>query len=118
MEIGLNKGYTAGTISIPELIGFLKGYQKSRIAESEVYLSVSVSDSLIVLNEHTEPHARIGFINYPRFPMTHETFKTEVEKCASYLMEKMEQNRIVIAFNDETIMLEKNSQVDPGVLKL
>jgi hypothetical protein len=30
-------------------------------------------------------------------------------------MDKFEQNRIVIVFDDETVMLENNSEVDPRI---
>lgn len=116
--IGLNKGYSDENFTKPDLIGFLQEYQRSRIHESKVFLSAAVSECEIVLNYQVEPHIKLDFINYPKFPLSFDIFKHEIEKCACYLMDKMEQNRIVIAFNDETVMLEKSSQVDPGVLKL
>lgn len=116
ITIGLERGYSGILISREEVIGYLQEYQKSRASGSQVYLSASVTECDIVLNDQVEPHLKLEFINYPKFPLSYSVFKQEVIDCGVYLMEMMEQNRIVIVFTDETIMLEKSEQVDPRVL--
>jgi len=115
-EIGLIKGYSREVIDRLDIIGLIKEFQKTASRERSVFLGVSFSDTVIVLNEQAESHLRLGFVNYPRFPLPHNIFKAEVVNCVSYLMEKSGQNRTVILFNDETVMLEKSHDVDPGVL--
>lgn len=118
ITMGLQKGYTDDLISKKDFIGYLQDYQKSRASISQVFLSASVTECDIVLNDQVEPHLRLDFINYPKFPLSYSVFKQEIIDCVAYMMEKMEQNRIVIVFNDETIMLENSEQVDPRVLKV
>lgn len=116
ITVGLQKGYSDSLISKHDFVDCLREYQKSRASGSQVYLSASVTECDIVLNDQVEPHLKLEFINYPKFPLSYSVFKQEVIDCGVYLMEMMEQNRIVIVFTDETIMLEKSEQVDPRVL--
>lgn len=75
-------------------------------------------DYYLNLNDYVEPHLRLDFSNYPKFPLSYSVFEQEIIDCGAYLMEKMEQNRVVIIFADETVMLENSEQVDPRVLRL
>lgn len=115
-EIGLLRGYSREVIDRSDIIGYIREFQKTASGERSVFLGVSISETVLVLNEQAEPHLRLGFVNYPRFPLPHETFKAEVVSCVSYLMKKSGQNRTVILFNDEMVMLEKSREVDPNVL--
>ena len=62
-----------------------------------------------------EPHFKIDFINYPKFPMKEKGFKNEVDLLTKYLMDKLEQNRIVVVYHNETKMFEKNKEIDPRI---
>lgn len=117
ITIGLEKGYSRGLISREEVVGYLQKHQKSRVSVSGVYLSASVSSCDIVLNDQIEPHLRMEFINYPKFPLVYSVFKQEVVDCGEFLMEKTGQNRVVVVFPDETVMLEKSGRVDPRVMQ-
>ena len=97
------------------MIKAIQQYQNSLISERDIYLSVNVSECEIVLSGQNEPHLNLAFINYPRFEMTPEELKKEVLSISEYLMDEFRQNRIVIVFNDETVMLENNSEVDPRI---
>jgi hypothetical protein len=44
-----------------------------------------------------------------------EVFKNEIIKLGSHLLNKMQQNRTVIVFTDETIMLEIDEAIDPRI---
>jgi hypothetical protein len=57
-------------------------------------------------------------INYPKFPLSDTNLKKEAEALTAYLMEKFHQNRVVIEFPDETVMLKKTDQIDPRVKAL
>jgi hypothetical protein len=115
ITIGLEIGYTKENYSKEYLINELQEYQKKRIDESGVYLSASVSECIIVLSGQVEKHLKLEFINYPKFPLEVEVFKEEIIKLCSHLLNKMRQNRTVIVFPDETIMLEIDGAIDPRI---
>ncbi|MFV8378831.1 hypothetical protein [Flavobacterium sp. LB3R33] len=115
ITIGLEIGYTKENYSKEYLINELQEYQKKRIDESGVYLSASVSECIIVLSGQVEKHLKLEFINYPKFPLEVEVFKEEIIKLCSHLLNKMQQNRTVIVFPDETIMLEIDGAIDPRI---
>lgn len=81
--------------------------------ERNIFLSASISDCNIVLNNQNEPHLKIDFINYPKFPLEESVMKENVISLSKELMIKHNQNRMVIVFPDETIMLEQSDEIDP-----
>ena len=115
ISIGLQKGYTNSLFCKDELIKVLQEYQRKLIKEKEIYLSANISECEIVLSGQVEPHLKLNFINYPKFPMKEIDFKAEVENLAKHLMDEFNQNRIVIVFHDETIMIEKSKEIDPRI---
>ena len=115
ITIGLEIGYTKENYSKEYLINELQEYQKKRIDEASIYLSASVSECNIVLSGQDEKHLKLEFINYPKFPLEIEVFKEEIIKLGSHLLDKMRQNRTVIVFLDETIMLEIDEAIDPRI---
>ena len=118
VTIGLEYGYDKVEINKLEIIDFIKAYQNKLIEEKQIYLSCSVTECSIVLSGQFEPHLKLGFINYPKFPLGHETLKVEIEELTKNLMEEFKQNRIVIEYLDETVMLEINSDdIDGRIMK-
>ena len=115
ITIGLELGYTKEIYSKDFLIKELQVYQKKRIDAAGIYLSASVSECNIVLSGQDEPHLKLEFINYPKFPLEVEVFKKEIIDLAKYLLNIMKQNRTVIVCTDETIMLELNADIDPRI---
>ena len=113
--IGLEYGYTQKQIDENLVIESLSELQKQLSAEKNIFLSASVSKTNIVLNDQNEPHLKIDFINYPKFPQSEEIFKDEVLHFGKELMKQFEQNRIVIIYTDETVMLEKSEEIDPRI---
>ncbi|WP_405247837.1 hypothetical protein [Cellulophaga sp. Asnod2-G02] len=114
ITIGLHVGYTEMIISKDEVISNIKAYQNKLINDKGIYLSVALSECDIVLSGQIEPHLQLSIINYPKFPLDTSILKKEVENLTTFLMDKHEQNRVVIEFlNDETVMLEKSKQIDP-----
>tara|TARA_R110002033_G_scaffold170471_2_gene213099 strand:+ start:960 stop:1349 length:390 start_codon:yes stop_codon:yes gene_type:complete len=112
ITIGLQKYYCNQFYTKNNYIEVLQNYQKKLIKEKSIYLSASVSDCLIVLNKQEEPHLKLEFINYPKFPLKEDVFKIEVNQLAQYLMKQFNQNRIVIVYHNETLMFEIDESVD------
>lgn len=112
ITIGLQKGYSNDLHTKESFIEAIQSYQKRVITEKNTYLSVCVLDCLIVLNNQLEPHLKIEFINYPKFPLEKDVFKSNVNSFGEFLMKKFEQNRIVILYDDETLMFEIEDKID------
>lgn len=115
ITLGLEVGYTNVPINKEQLLVELQAYQQRRTDEANIYLSALITECNIVLNCQNEPHLKLEFINYPKFPMRVEVFKSEILNLAAYLLTKMKQNRTVIVFTDETVMLELSEEIDPRI---
>lgn len=113
--IGLEYGYTQKQINENLVIESLSELQKQLSAEKNIFLSASISKTVIVLNNQKEPHLKINFINYPKFPLDENIFKDEVLIIGKELMKQFEQNRILIIYTDETVMLEQSEEIDPRI---
>lgn len=113
--IGLEYGYTQKQIDENLVIESLSELQKQLSAEKNIFLSASISKTVIVLNNQKEPHLKINFINYPKFPLDENIFKDEVLIIGKELMKQFEQNRILIIYTDETIMFEQSEEIDPRI---
>ena len=113
--IGLEVGYTQKQIDENLVIESLSELQKQLSKEKDIYLSASISKTVIVLNNQKEKHLKINFINYPKFPLSEEIFKDEVLIIGKELMKQFEQNRILIIYTDETVMLEQSNEIDPRI---
>ena len=115
LTMGLEIGYEKISIKKNEIISFIQNFQNNLIDEKEIYLSVSISECIIVLSGQVEPHLKIGFINYPKFQLSHTVLKLEIEELSKQLMLQFKQNRIVIEYLDETVMFENSKQIDPRI---
>lgn len=115
ITLGLEIGYSKEHYNKQYLINELQEYQKQRIDKANIYLSAAISECNIVLSGQDEKHLKLEFINYPKFPLEVEVFKNEIIKLGSHLLNKMQQNRTVIVFPDETIMLEVDEGIDPRI---
>lgn len=115
VTIGLELGYTAEPIEKAKIIECIQDYQNELIQEKDLILSVSLIDCTIVLSGQVEPHLKLRFINYPKFPLEEHILKTEIENLTKKLMDEFQQNRVVIEYLDETILLEKSALIDPRI---
>lgn len=115
ITIGMQKGYTNEKIELKEIKKWLQEIQEIQIKREQLYLSANVFLSDIVLSGQDEPHVNFNFINYPRFPSADIQLRNGVLEIAEYLMAKMLQNRIVITFDKEIVMLEKSSEIDKNI---
>jgi len=115
ITIGLEIGYEKVKIDESEIITFIQAYQDELIKNKQIYLSASISNCTIVLSEQIEPHLKIRFINYPKFELPPSVLKFEIEELSSQLMMTFKQNRVVIEYLDELVMLEKSEDYDPRI---
>ena len=117
VTMGLELGYTGELIEKTKIIKHIQKIQNELIKDKDIFLSVSISECNIVMSGQIEPHFTLSFINYPKFPLKAETLKKEIEKLTQQLMNKFKQNRIIIEYLDETVMLEKQEKIDPRIKK-
>lgn len=114
-NIGLNKGYSDEAWSQEELKSKLSKAQHKLKDNHNILLSAKVTLCDIVFLGQDEPSVTLSFINYPKFPVTEDSFKKGVSFIAEELMIELKQNRIVIVFDDETLMLEKSDEIDKNI---
>ncbi|PQJ72754.1 hypothetical protein [Polaribacter butkevichii] len=117
MTLGLELGYTKKRIKKEEVIKYLQEYQEKLINDKNLVLSVSVTESIIVLSGQVEPHLQLNFINYPKFQLEENILKIEIENLTRSIMQRFEQNRVVIEYLNETIMFEDRELIDPRIKK-
>ena len=117
INLGLQWNYSDELISKSDVINIIRDYQKSKMAKGEISLSVSIKESEIVFADQVEPHLEIAVINYPKFKYDAKQLKSEVIVLAQHLMYQFYQNRLVIEFLDETLMIENTDKIDPRVEK-
>jgi hypothetical protein len=115
LTIGLEIGYEKVKINEAEIITFIQAYQDELIKNKQIYLSVSISHCTIVLSGQIEPHLKISFINYPKFELPTAVLKFEIEELSKQLQLAFKQNRVVIEYLDEVIMLENSEEIDPRI---
>lgn len=116
VSLGLERGYTGEVINVKDVIRYIQELQDKLIQEKNLYLSVSISKTNILMSGQNEAHLVLKFINYPKFPLETDVLKDKIEQMTIQLMNKFEQNRTVIEYLDETIMLEKEDRIDPRIL--
>ena len=114
-NFGLLRVYSEELLSKDHIIKEIQAYQIQLIKEKKIFLSVSISESLVVLSNQNEPHINLNFINYPRFPLDPLILKLVIESLVKKLMDIFNQNRVVIEYHDETVMLEYSEEVDPKI---
>ena len=115
VTLGLEIGYTERLIEKTKIIQHIQKIQNDLIKSKNIFLSVSISDTNIVMGGQIEPHIILNFINYPKFPVKIEILKKEIEDLTKQLMVEFKQNRTIIEFLDETLMLEQSEDIDPRI---
>ena len=115
ITIGLQKEYSDHHWSEIDLIEHLTAGQRSLKDSFGILLSAKVTECSIVFLGQVEPSITISFIQYPKFIQDEVKLKEGVLFLANHLMDGMNQNRLVIEFQNETIMIENNEQIDPKI---
>jgi hypothetical protein len=113
--IGLVRGYSQKKISIVEFKKVLLSAQQKIREQHEIGLSIKLSSTEIIFLGQEEPSIDLQIIQYPKFPQTEEVLKKVFLELIEILMLELEQNRVVIVFTEETIMLEQSEAIDPNI---
>ena len=113
--LGLVLGYSQKSISISEFKKVLVSAQQKIYQQHAIGLSVKLSTAEIIFLGQEEPSIDLQIIQYPKFPQTEETLKKVFLEFIEILMLELQQNRVVIVFTDETIMLEQSEAIDPKI---
>lgn len=113
--LGFKAGYTEKAISMFEVKKAIADGQKQIFNETNIKLSAKVSPCEIIFSGQDEPSVELQFIQYPKFPIEETKLKAAIIQLATYMVDKLEQNRTVIIFQDETVMLEKDNAIDPRI---
>lgn len=115
VTIGLFKGYSRELISIEEFKDALLEAQQKIKSEYDIALSAKLIPCEILFLGQEEPSIELQFIQYPKFPVEEAKLKKEIIALTEFVMIKLEQNRVVIVFTDETVMLEQSTEIDPNI---
>jgi hypothetical protein len=115
ITIGLKKGYSDENISLIEFKEALLIVQQKIHVKYNIGLSAKLSHCDILFLGQDEPSMELQFIQYPKFPQKVSELKKAIVELTEIMMVKLEQNRVVIVFPDETIMLEQSDSIDPNI---
>ena len=115
VTIGLLKGYSNDIIPLKTLKEVLFKAQKVVNLDYNVQLSTKIRLCEIVFLGQEELSVELEFIQYPKFLQQEKELKKAIILLAEILMLKLEQNRVVIVFKDDTIMLEQSDAIDPKI---
>lgn len=97
--IGTIEGYDGPSHSIDEIETICQDYV------NDVGLCVTVTPTSFVYTNGRENGARVGLINYPRFPSTPEAIKFHAFELAARLKHQLKQIRCTVVCSDETVMI-------------
>jgi hypothetical protein len=112
---GLYKGYSNELLSQKVLKENLLIAQRAVKEKYGVLLSTKIRTCEIVFLGQEEPAVELKFIQYPKFQQEEELLKKAIVSLTEILLIALEQNRVVIVFSDETIMIEQNNEIDPTI---
>lgn len=115
ITMGRNRGYSNKLISIEEITEIITKIQLEITKQLDVKLSAKLTECTIVFSGQNEPSVTIDFIQYPKFQYKETKLKEAVIQFTKQLMNLCCQNRMVVVFQDETIMFEKSIEIDPKI---
>ncbi|HRA72935.1 MAG TPA: hypothetical protein PLB11_08935 [Flavobacterium sp.] len=115
ITIGLTRMYSGKSIALPAFKKALLIAQEAIQAQYKIELSAKLSACEILFLGQDEPSIELEFIQYPRFPQEESALKKAIVELTQLMMLELEQNRVVIVFSDETLMLEQTDAIDPAI---
>lgn len=115
VTIGLFKGYSRELTSIEVFKEVLLEAQQKIKTDFNIALSAKLIPCEIMFLGQEEPSMELQFIQYPKFPQEESVLKKAIIALTELIMINLEQNRVVIVFTDETIMLEQSTEIDPNI---
>ena len=115
--IGLFRGYDkTDVITEDEFKKALAMGQKEIFRKYKLLLSTKITRCSIFADGQDEESLELQFINYPKFSADEKELKKAITVLADLMMKLLLQNRTVIIFPDDTIMLEADREaLDPGI---
>ena len=115
LTIGLVRGYSKNRIPVTEFkIALLKAQVRIK-AQYKIELSAKAKRCEILFLGQSEPSVELQFIQYPKFPQEESSLKRAIIALTELIMINLEQNRVVIVFTDETLMVEQSDAIDPKI---
>lgn len=115
VTLGLKKVYTTEIIPMNVFKQELLKTQKTILEKYNVELSTKIRQCEIIFLGQDEPSIELEFIQYPKFLQEESVLKNAIVELTKLMMLEIEQNRVVIVFSDETIMLEQSDAIDPNI---
>lgn len=115
VTFGLYKGYSKELLSQKVLKDELVIAQRAVKEKYGVLLSTKIRTCEIVFLGQEELAVELEFIQYPKFQQEEELLKKAIVSLSDILVIALEQNRVVIVFSDETIMIEQHKEIDPTI---
>ena len=115
VTIGMTKGYSKEKIMMHVFKDEVLKSQREIKEKYNVLLSVKIRQCEIVFLGQEELSVELEFIQYPKFLQQEKELKKAIISLSEILMLKLEQNRVVIVFKDDTIMLEQNENINPDI---
>lgn len=112
---GLQKGYSPDLITLKEFKNALSIGQQKTKEQFSAMLSTKITLCEIVFLGQEEPSITLDFIQYPKFLIEEEKLKQAILFLVEQLMLTLEQNRVLIIFPTETVMLEQYNEIDPRI---
>ncbi len=115
LTVGLYKGYTQEIIPISYVKEQIANIQQMVLNQFNIVLSAKLTPCEIICLGQEEPSVTIDFIQYPKFQYEEKILKEAILFFTKKMQESLHQNRVVVVFRDETIMLENNNEIDPNI---
>jgi hypothetical protein len=115
VTIGLQKQYSTEIAPLNIFKEKLLKKQQTILEKYNVKLSTKIRQCEIVFLGQDEPSVELEFIQYPKFLQEESVLKNAVVEFTKLMMIELNQNRVVIVFSDETIMLEQSDVIDPNI---
>lgn len=115
LTVGLYKGYTQEIIPISYVKEQIVKTQQIVLNQLNIVLSAKLTQCEIICLGQEEPSVMIDFIQYPKFQYEEKTLKEAILFFTKKMKESLHQNRVVVVFGDETIMMENSNEIDPNI---
>ena len=114
---GLQKGYSSDMLTMEEFREAVGQAQLKLKKETGILLSTKLTPCEIIFLGQEEPSVTMEFINYPKFPQKEKELRKGILLMAETMMERLQQNRVVVIFPNQTVMLEQTDDIDPRIQK-
>ncbi len=97
--VGLRKAYGRRVLGLDEV------RHEAQCYAEELDMCVSVTPTEFFYRGNHEPGAAVGFINYPRRPLSDRWIRNHALALGRRLRAVCQQKRVSVVFPDETVML-------------